>query len=154
MTREHDSLLMTELLIKNEEGINKLYLAYAKKFPECGEFWSGLAIEENGHADWIRGLAGQVGEGRLHIESGRFRKVAIESFTKYVEDELTRVQKEEIPLITALSIALSVEQSMIERRFFEIFDTDSAELKHVLQNLATATEEHIKRVEACWAERR
>jgi hypothetical protein len=59
-----------------------------------------------------------------------------------------------MPLITALSIALNIEQSMIERKFFETFDTDSAELKHVLHDLTASTNEHIKRVEKCWAEHR
>jgi rubrerythrin len=154
MTQEHDSPLITDLLIKNEEGMRDLYLAYAEKYPQCEEFWSGLAVEESGHADWIRELAGQVREGRIHIEPGRFRNEAIASFTKYVQDELARAQREEMLLITALSIALSAEQTMIERGFFEIFDTDSAELKHVLHNIATATEEHIKHVEECWAEHR
>lgn len=154
MTQEHDSVPILELLIENEEGVRDLYLAYAKKFPTHGEFWSRLATDESGHADWIRRLAGQLGEGQLHTEAGRFRKEAIAGFIKYVKDELARVQNEEIPLITALSIALSVEQAIIERRFLEIFDTDSAEVKHVLHNLATATEEHIKRVEEYWSEHR
>lgn len=154
MTQEHDSLLIAELLIENEEGLRNLYLAYAKKFPTHEEFWSGLAVDESGHADWIRGLAGQLREGRLHIEPGRFRRAAIASFIRYVKDELTKVQNEEIPPMAALSIALSAEQSMIESRFFEVFDTDSAELKHVLDNIAAATEEHIKRVEEYWSQHR
>jgi len=154
MTQEHDSLLIAELLIENEESVRNLYLAYAKKFPTHEEFWSGLAVDESGHADWIRGLAGQLRQGHSHIEPGRFRKEAIASFIRYVKDELTKVQNEEIPLITALSIALSAEQSMIEGRFFEVFDTDSAELKHVLDNMAAATEEHVKRVEEYWSQHR
>ncbi|UCC60148.1 MAG: hypothetical protein JSV02_10560 [Dehalococcoidia bacterium] len=154
MTQEHDSLLVVELLIENEEGLCNLYQAYAKKFPKHEEFWSGLAVEESGHADLLRELDGQIREGYLHIEPGRFRQAAIMSFIKYAQDELTRVQKEEILLITALSIALSAEQTMIERRFFEIFDTDSAELKHILHKIGMATEEHVKRVEEYWSKNR
>lgn len=154
MTEEHDSLLIIELLIRNEESVSELYLAYAYKYKECSEFWSGLALEEKGHADCIRELVNKVKEGGMHIEPGRFNKEAIESFTKYVKGESERARKEQMPLITALSIALSVEQSMIERKFFEIFDTDSAELKLVLHDLTSSTNEHIKRVEKCWAEHR
>ena len=154
MTENHDSPLLIEFLIRNEECISELYLAYADKYKESSAFWSGLAMEEKGHADCIRELAGKVEEGTVHIEPGRFNKEAIENFTKYVRGEIERSRKEQMPLITALSIALSIEQSMIEKRFFEIFDTDSAELKHVLHDLTASTEEHIKRVEECWAEHR
>ena len=151
MTQGHDSVILAEMLASNEEVVGRLYQACAKKYPECEDFWTGLAVDEKTHADWIRQLAGQVGEGRIHIEPGRFKKEAIESFGKYVQEEISRIKGSDLPLITALSIALDIEKSVMESNFFEIFATDSEELKHVLHDLAEATEEHVKRVEECWA---
>ena len=154
MSETHDSLLLTDFLVRNEESISELYLVYAGKYRDLAEFWHGLALEEKGHADCIRKLADKVVEQGLHIEPGRFRTEAIGNFTKYVQSETERARNEEMPLITALSIALDIEKSIIESKFFEIFDTDSAELKHVLHELAVSTNEHIQRVEKCWAEHR
>ena len=154
MDETHDSLLVTDFLVRNEESIGELYLVYADKYQELSEFWHGLALEEKRHADCIRKLADKVKERGMHIEPGRFRTEAIGNFTKYVQSETERARKEQIPLITALSIALDIEKSIIESNFFEIFDTDSAELRHVLHELAASTSEHVKRVEECWAEHR
>ena len=49
-------------------------------------------------------------------------------------------------LINALSVALSIEESMIERKFFDVFETDSAELRDVLLNLAAETKRHREQV--------
>jgi len=60
----------------------------------------------------------------------------------YLEKELVKLNKQEIPLIEALSTTFYIEQSLIESRFFEVFQTDSAELKHTLTKLRDDTTAH------------
>jgi len=50
--------------------------------------------------------------------------------------------EQSIPLIEALSITVSIEQSLIESRFFEVFETDSAELKNTLMEIDDDTLKH------------
>ncbi|TET10801.1 MAG: hypothetical protein E3J83_00055 [Candidatus Atribacteria bacterium] len=61
---------------------------------------------------------------------------------------------QDISLIKALSIARDIENGLIEKKFFEIFEGDPIELKHVLLNLAAATREHYNRIEKVWKETR
>ncbi|MFW6126220.1 MAG: hypothetical protein ACOC58_03860, partial [Chloroflexota bacterium] len=69
--------------------------------------------------------------------------------------ELEKAQRDEsLPLSHALSVTLSTEEALLERRFFEVFETDSVELKHVLQDLAHATEQHVNKVRAEWSKHR
>jgi len=49
--------------------------------------------------------------------------------------------------INALSIAKYIEQSLIERRFFEVFKGDSPALIEMLSHFKIETQKHIKKLE-------
>ena len=151
MSHESDPTRVLDLLAQNESAIGQLYQVYARNYPELAAFWEGLAAEETEHAGWIRALGGKVAEGSLYLSEHRFKEEAIRSFLTYLEDELNRARSEKMPLVTALSVALSIEEALIERKYFEVFETDSAELRHLLQNLARASEEHARRVKDLWS---
>ena len=57
-----------------------------------------------------------------------------------IDSEVT--PHESISIIETLSITASIEQSLIESRFFEVFETDSAELKHTLMKIRDDTIAH------------
>ena len=56
------------------------------------------------------------------------------------------VQEKGVTLDQALTTALRLEESLIEKRFFEVFDSDSPELKEVFQDLSRETEAHIEKI--------
>ena len=132
-------------LATNEESIAELYKGYADAFPDLREFWSSLANEEVGHASCIRSLGRQIGTPSLFMDEDRFNATAIQTFTDYLDRELSRLSPEEISLIEALSITLYIEESLIESRFFEVFKADSAELQHTLAKLRDETLAHRNR---------
>jgi rubrerythrin len=133
---------LIEKLASNEEYVARLYRGYADTFPMQREFWISLAVEEMKHASWIRNLGLKTETRRIFVEEGRFNTVAIQTFMNYLNKELIRLNKQNIPLIEALSITLYIEQSLIESKSFEIFKTDSAELKHTLTRLRDDTLVH------------
>ena len=135
-------------LASNEESVATLYNAYAKAFPVLREFWSSLASEEIKHASWIRNLGEETKTSPLFIDEDRFNTTAIQTFRNYLGREIARLNDQEIPLIEALSITLYIEQSLIESKIFEIFETDSAELKHTLKNLRADTVTHHNKAKA------
>lgn len=59
---------------------------------------------------------------------------------------------QDISLTKALSIARDIENGLIEKKFFEVFEGDPIELKQVLLDLAAATREHYNRIEKAWNE--
>jgi rubrerythrin len=133
---------LVEKLASNEEFVARLYKGYANAFPVLREFWISLAAEEMKHASWIRNLGVKSETRRIFVEEGRFNTVAIQTFMNYLDKELARLNEQEIPLIEALSITLYIEQSLIESKSFEVFKTDSAELKHTLTKLRDDTLAH------------
>jgi rubrerythrin len=135
-----------EKLASNEESVAKLYRGYANAYPTLREFWISLASDEIKHASWIRNLSGKTGTSSIFIDKGRFNPIAIQTFTDYLEKQLKGIEHQKIPVIEALSIAFYIEESLIESKYFEIFNTDSAELKNTLTRIHGDTMDHRKRV--------
>ncbi|MFC1871777.1 hypothetical protein ACFLYF_05215 [Chloroflexota bacterium] len=150
MNQDDKECNVVEKLASNEESIAKLYKGYADAYPVLSQFWISLATEEMQHASWIRSLGEKTGTSPIYIDEQRFNTVAINSFMNYLDKELAKVYEGKIPLIEALSITFYVEKSLIESRFFEVFQTDSAELKHVLMKIRDETIVHCKKPKINW----
>jgi len=143
-----------EMLANNEEAISRLYSAYSDRFPEYKGFWSGLAADEIDHAGELRRLCEIADRGGLHIREGRFNTTAISTFSSYVKRESAPDRIKASSLINALSVAVHIEESIIENKFFEVFETDSVKFKQVLLNLADETRRHLEKVRQMWNEQR
>jgi len=134
------------LLIEHEAEIGKLYAVYADKFQEYKEFWSELSKEEEKHANWIKDLAKMIEDGKVFFDQKRFNLEAISSSLTELKTNILKSKHDDVLLINALSAAYYYEMALIERKFFEVFDTDSAELKNVLFNLSEETIKHQKKI--------
>jgi len=89
-----------------------------------------------------------------NINERRFTKEAVESYHKYLQGEFEKARQGGISLLQALSIALGIEESVIESKYFEVLEADSNELRRVLSDLDSATRDHMKRVRKVWSENR
>jgi len=142
-----DSVEVLDKLAQHEELIGKLYEAYANVFPELKDLWNLLSKDEHQHATWIKELNLQASsDSRLFINNHRFKIEAINTSLEYIHKEIDRVNISPIPTIEALSITFYIEQSLIESRLFEVFETDSVELKHLLLKLNNETVNHRTKV--------
>ena len=134
------------LLIEHEEEIGKLYAVYADKFQEYNQFWYELSKEEEKHAIWIKELTEMVNKGEAFFDQKRFNLEAIKSSLAELKVDIIKNKHGDISLINALSAAYYYEMALIERKFFEIFETDSVKLKHTLINLSEETIKHQKKI--------
>ena len=134
------------LLIEHEEEIGKLYAVYADKFQEYNQFWSELSKEEERHANWIKDLVKMIEAGKVFFDQKRFNIEAIRSSLTELKINIINNKHGDISLINALSAAYYYEMALIERKFFEVFETDSAELKHTLINLSEETIKHQAKI--------
>jgi len=142
-----------ELLAKNEESLSRLYQVYASRFPEYKELWGGLAGEEKNHAGWIRHFDEKVRAGQ-GIYRNRFKAAAVRTFMNHTEEEIVKAKKPDYQSINAFSVAYYIEESLIERKYFEVFESDSTELKKLLQDLAKATKTHATKIKTEWDKER
>ena len=147
-----DSII--ETLAESEETIGRLYQAYASRFPEYNELWMGLADQEKNHAAWIRNLGEKVHAGQVFLQADRFKVPAIRTFINHTEKEIETTKNPALKSINALSVAFYIEDSLIERKYFEVFESDSTELKKLLQDLAEATKTHATKIKTEWDKER
>jgi hypothetical protein len=147
-----DALRMSllELVGRHEEAISQLYATFATTFPEEAGFWAELADEERNHARWVRSLHAGVRDGLVVFAPDRFSTQALTTSTHYILDQVARTHAGGVSLVQAFSIAHDLENSMIERKFFQSFTADSAEVKRVLSALDRATEKHRQRIARRW----
>ncbi|MBN1458491.1 MAG: hypothetical protein JXA57_03080 [Armatimonadetes bacterium] len=145
---------LLDILAEHELALEKLYEVYAEKLPAWSDFWSELAAEESEHEQMIRALKLKVEQGSIVCRPGRFSVEALKNSLDYVRGELARARALPIELGEALSTARDLEDALIERHFFDVFDDDSEEMTKTLQMLAARTSAHRARALAAWSSQR
>jgi len=135
-----------EAMALHEEAIAHLYESFAEAFPEHGEFWLKLASEEHSHADWVRRFKVNIEEGKVSLNESRFNIPAIETSVAYINGYAVQARNRQLNIRHAASIALDIENALLDRKFLEIYETDDEELVKVLNGLSEATKAHQGRV--------
>ena len=141
----HDMLLGA--MKEHELVIGQLYKVYARLFPEYCDFWNDLSNEEELHAQAIDVLNDNIKNSEVDFMVDRFPIAAIETSIKYIRQLIERAKQPDLPLVTALSLAVDIEKSLLENRYFEIFEGDSPKTKHALTLLESGTQKHLKIVQ-------
>ena len=141
-------------LIKNEQLLSKLYGSYALQPDNDKEFWTHISHDETIHASWVCDFYNKMEQGLVRFDEGRFKLEALNAFSEYINTQIVRAESEKIALIQSLSISMDLENSMLEKGFFEAYETDDIELKNLLDKLQSSTEIHFAQVKARWSDER
>ena len=129
-------------LSENERLISRLYELYSGKIIQKKDFFLRLSENEQIHAQWIASLYVDIQMERLSFKDTRFDLPRIKEFSDLIKRFITEATKSEMNYFDMLSISLKVEDSLLENRFFVVFDTDETRLRMVLKDLQDATEKH------------
>lgn len=136
-------IFVIESLAQNEELIGQLYQAYADRFPIRKQFWQSLACEEKMHAGWLRQF-GQM-QGNIKVSS-RFSIAAISTYGAYVKKENELALSGMINDRQAMVTSLYIEESLIEKKFFDVFSGGDQLFKEMLTRLVAETKNHILKI--------
>jgi rubrerythrin len=147
MVVKTETLHAIELLKAIESTVSRIYEVFANKFPVHNNLWTQLADEERIHARWIENLLEEAASGSIELKKGRFNTGAIQSFSQYAEDILSRIQKEEISMAQAADMAIDLETSLLERKFYEVFQGDSEILQQTFSNMKAQTSGHVGKIQ-------
>lgn len=149
-SREEEAGYAT-LLEQCEEAVSELYKEYAKCFPHHKEPWQRLANDEIQHAEWIRTLRARIQDGSVHLsEQRRVQPERIVASLDQIAAEIVRARAGQMLIVDAFAAALRLEKDIIERKWFEFFETDSPELKRVFGSLAAETTRHAEALQRLW----
>ena len=151
MDSENLKIQVIERLAEFEQTVGKLYKIYAEKFPEHKAFWSDLVLEEENHANLINKIT-SIFEKTAHFDEGRFKISTLRNTLDYVKKEIDIALNEKMSLINALSVALSLEEGIIESAFYTVIKEDSIELKNLLQQIEAETKQHRMKIRELWTQ--
>jgi rubrerythrin len=131
----------------NENEISLLYLAYADKFPGKSRLWEKLAKDEKRHSALLADLDERFDEAHNFFQISENAPAILNYIGNFIDNCFTKIHKEDFTFADALDDALCLEQSMIEKKNFEIFSTTNPEIKEVLDKLNLETEGHRRWLE-------
>lgn len=137
---------IVELLAGHEEAIAKLYNLYGERFAEHGDFWRKLASEEIQHANMLRRLRSRIESGEGRIVQERFDTSALQESLSRINEAIEKASEREFGHNDAIEIAAAIEGSIVESKYFEVFEGNCAEILQVQYYLNGAAEEHRQRV--------
>ncbi len=140
------------LMAAHESAIAELYRAFGRRLPEHQELFDGLADDEVRHARQIARFADRVRDGRVRVDAARFAAESIMASLDDLGGRREEAEEGELSYADALSAAIDIEDSLIERRYFEVLEDDTAELKELLRSLEAETREHRERLGRAWEE--
>ncbi|HOW36550.1 MAG TPA: hypothetical protein PL155_09080 [Candidatus Omnitrophota bacterium] len=147
MDDKKSSAVVVEMMADIEEIIGQHYQAYAQKFPEQKDFWTTLVSEENHHAQWIRAMYSKVGDGLVSLNEKRFNAESIREFQARLAEMLKNLRGKEMSIKDALEESLSIEKMLLEKNFFEVFQTKSPEILEIVTRIVEETRSHRGRIE-------
>jgi len=134
------------MMVLHEEALAKLYTVFCEKIPEMRDFWYELVREEKGHAEVLRHLSKKLGGEIKSFNSRKFNVTALATSLDFLSERTDRFQKKGIGILKSLAFALDQEQSMLENKYFEVFESDSPEIRKDLDLLRKHTSKHAGRV--------
>jgi len=137
-----------EMLENNELLIARLYMAYSEHFSDHRNLWNDLAEDEKKHAGMIRTLVHQIQDGSVTLGEERFDPASISMFAEYLTARWGKARNEVISREDAFQNALAIEHDLLERNFFRVFETDSEEMKIILEALESSTKQHRMKLTA------
>ncbi|MDH4164721.1 MAG: hypothetical protein OEW15_18835 [Nitrospirota bacterium] len=135
------------LLTQQELLIAELYRFFSSLYPETREFWDDAAKEEMEHAGWVEYLYAKAQASEVYFREEQMKTYTVESFVKYLEDNLAKVKQKAPTLQAAFSLALNIENSLIVKKLFDRFHSDHQELTILLRRLQDDMGAHRKRIE-------
>ena len=137
---------LIRMLEDNELIVADLYTCYSQEFPDFAYFWAELAAEEKAHARWITGFCQGFEKDALPFDAGRFSKLALEAFKAKVINAIDKAKNQDVSLKEALTVALDIEDSWVEKKFFEVVADKSGPIDELLIKLGHATQQHREKI--------
>ncbi len=139
---EENNDIVSELA-QNEIRVSELYRKYAQLFSDMKEFWDENAAEEANHYKLLMELEEKKSSGKIFIDEKRFQPEAVKLVRSFIEEKFN---EQNPTVIDALINSENIENSLLEKNIFEIFESDAPEIKVTLKILEDETREHLESV--------
>ena len=136
-----------ELYLQLEILMATLYERFANHYAAHTEFWLSLVADEREHAGYIQQFKRLAAEQKMSFAEGKARIAALNSFLTYIRSVIDLFDRQPFMHQKAIAICMDIEKSVLERDVFKGFDSDSTEIRQVLDILREAQEVHLKKIQ-------
>ena len=144
---DDDSKQIIESMAVVEDKIMELYAVFSDKFPMDASLWSKLSQEEKMHAGMIRTLGDMIRSQDVKFQKDRFNLKSLQNLVLRLSDEIQKATNNFFNRKSALEFALKLEQTLVEKKSFEAFESDIADMKKLFGILMQETQKHAKEIQ-------
>jgi hypothetical protein len=137
-----------EVLAEHQEAMGNLYHIFSERSPDFIQFWSQLADDKFRHVISIHALLDSVKLGKVRLKRDRLHMEAIRASLQFVRRQISSARRQTGSFTHAFPVAVSIETTIIEKKFFEAFESDSPELRERACKLLDETKNHLERLQA------
>ena len=136
-----------DLLHKIELSVAELYRRFSHSFVEDRVLWESLSRDELSHAALVIELKNTLLKNGSPFELGKVNLLALNTYRQGIEGQLGRLERGEIRRQNAFFIARDLEKTLIERRFYELIQSESPEYRAIQEKIRKETESHLQKLE-------
>lgn len=137
-----------EILGELQEAGGNLYHIFSERFPDFSQFWSRLADDKFRHVIWINTLLGGVRQGKVRLNRDRVHMEAIRSSLQFARRQISSARKHTGSFKQAVSVAISIEMAIMDKKFFEAFESDLPDLRELADKLLEETKTHLEKLKS------
>lgn len=143
MTLSRYIALLLDELEGQERKIAGLYERIGGRIPEHAPFWTKMAKEELGHAEWMAGLRGKLALGHVVVNPDVLRLEELKKWGRKLDAWIARAGTEKWTMAEALAVALEIERGTLEMPFLTVFQGATPQAQALLDKFVEANARHV-----------
>ncbi len=111
----------------------------------CGYLWHTLAVEEEGHAEFLDAELKMLKTVPDAFGATRIDEAPLKDSIELLDRIEERIDAEELDIKEAIRLAMEIERDMVERKYADIVEVAAPALKKVFKEL-TKGSDHVERL--------
>lgn len=132
-----------QALARLELAAGALYQACALRWPEESQFWMSVARQETAHAGMIERMSSLVALNQDDYALAKPIKVAaVNTIISGIEQKAEMIRTGHLHKVHALHTAVDLENSFLEKKFYELVQTKDPAFHHLCREIMEQTREH------------
>jgi hypothetical protein len=143
-----------ELLGQLELDMSRLYKLFAGKFPKYKDLWLMMSQQEIVHSEHVKKLHSFAQQNRIIFDEKMTKTYTVKTVLDVIKDVHTKAEANKLTLLNALSMSRDLEESLIEKKFFDYFIGTDPESKTLINKIKEDTLEHHSKLKNAWEEER
>ncbi len=137
---------LVDKLMENEMAISRLYEQFAETFPEDGRFWNEISREELLHFNWLKQLADFAAREKIGTKPVSLRARNVTASISHINSLREKCRKGEMTREGAFAAAYGIENPLLEKAFFTVFEFASTPYRKIQNEMTRETRTHREKI--------